>query len=401
MTQYSHSRLNTYRDCPRKYRLRYIDRIRDAEEGIEAFMGSRVHEVLEALYRSLSKSHPVSLDDAVAHYELAWEQNWHDNIKIVRAEYGPDDYRETGRRCIRDYWRRYEPFDQGVVVGIERKVTFELDPEREISLGGYVDRIDRIEDGVYEIHDYKSGAYLPDQAYADADPQLALYQLALESMWPNDVEDVTLVWHYLAFDAELRSKRNRPSLDRLKADTIATIDAIEADREFAPNESNLCGWCGYGALCPCKKHLIEIAELPPEEFHAEDGVRLVNEFVELSDRKSEIEVRMEAVREALIAFADTNELDVIGGSDCKVTIRKYAGLSVPRKGTEERWRLEEAIRQMGKWDEVSGLDTNALVAAVSGGDWDEETRVAVRRFLAECESCRVSKSRLRTDSATD
>lgn len=54
MLIYSHSRLATYENCPQQYKLRYVDRIRlpeGSEEGIEAFLGSRVHDALEKLHK--------------------------------------------------------------------------------------------------------------------------------------------------------------------------------------------------------------------------------------------------------------------------------------------------------------------------------------------------------------
>src|SRR5215472_4453488 len=50
VTDYSHSRLATFEDCPRKFRYRYVDDIKVDGEGVEAFMGKRVHEILERLY---------------------------------------------------------------------------------------------------------------------------------------------------------------------------------------------------------------------------------------------------------------------------------------------------------------------------------------------------------------
>lgn len=45
MTVYSHSRLSTFEQCPHKFKLRYIDKVKtEAEESVEAFMnvkGSR------------------------------------------------------------------------------------------------------------------------------------------------------------------------------------------------------------------------------------------------------------------------------------------------------------------------------------------------------------------------
>ena len=50
MKTYSHSRLSTFEQCPLKFKFQYIDKIEKAEESVEAFMGKRVHEVLEKLY---------------------------------------------------------------------------------------------------------------------------------------------------------------------------------------------------------------------------------------------------------------------------------------------------------------------------------------------------------------
>lgn len=40
MPIYSHSQLSTYEDCPLKYKLRYRDKIKREQEGIEAFTDS-------------------------------------------------------------------------------------------------------------------------------------------------------------------------------------------------------------------------------------------------------------------------------------------------------------------------------------------------------------------------
>ena len=47
---FSYSQLNTFNTCPQQYKIIYMDGIRKEDESIEAFMGKRVHEVLEWLY---------------------------------------------------------------------------------------------------------------------------------------------------------------------------------------------------------------------------------------------------------------------------------------------------------------------------------------------------------------
>jgi putative RecB family exonuclease len=54
MSVYSHSRLSCYEQCPQKYKLKYLDKVKtEVEQSIEAFLGSRVHETLEKLYQDL------------------------------------------------------------------------------------------------------------------------------------------------------------------------------------------------------------------------------------------------------------------------------------------------------------------------------------------------------------
>ena len=48
---FSFSKINTYQSCPQKYKINYINGVRKKHESIEAFMGKRVHEVLDWLYR--------------------------------------------------------------------------------------------------------------------------------------------------------------------------------------------------------------------------------------------------------------------------------------------------------------------------------------------------------------
>ena len=51
---YSYSKLNTYKFCPQKYKIHYLDKVRKPNESIEAFMGKRVHEVLEWFFNQRS-----------------------------------------------------------------------------------------------------------------------------------------------------------------------------------------------------------------------------------------------------------------------------------------------------------------------------------------------------------
>jgi putative RecB family exonuclease len=252
---YSHSRLSAYENCPLKYRYAYVDRVKleKMPESIEAFMGKRVHETLEKLYSDRTLSKENTLDELLGFYDGAWSKSWSDDVHIVKAGLTAENYHETGRKCIADYYARYAPFDQGRTLKLEAPVYINIDGYR---LMGYIDRLDCMGDGRYEIHDYKTSRSLPEQGYFDADRQLALYQIGVHGMW-KDAEQVDLVWHYLVHDREMRSCRTPECLESLKASVVGLISRIEAaDKEydFPATESALCSWCEYRSICPTCKH---------------------------------------------------------------------------------------------------------------------------------------------------
>ncbi len=275
MPVYSHSRLSTYEKCPLQYRFRYLDRIKRDVQSIEAFMGNRVHEALEKLYRDLMMSRRASLDELLALYQKAWRENWSEKITIVKTEYTVDHYRQVGERCLAGYYRRYEPFEDGQTLGLEDRVQLSLDAAGRYQLQGYIDRLVRAADGVYEIHDYKTGGSLPSDADLRKDRQLTLYQMAVEKRFP-DARDVRLVWHYLAFDQRLTSARTPEDLEQHRRRTIGLIDTIEETKTFPPKESALCRWCEYRDICPVQKHLVKVEALEPNRYLSDDGVRLVD-----------------------------------------------------------------------------------------------------------------------------
>jgi CRISPR/Cas system-associated exonuclease Cas4 (RecB family) len=192
---------------------------------------------------------PPSLRQVLDRFDKDFSLHWNDNVQIIRADSTVEDYLRLGARCLENYYRSHYPFDAGETVAIEEPVTLQLDPEGRYRVRGIVDRIARPEPGRYEVHDYKTGSWLPPQKRLDADRQLALYQIGLEQTYP-DVESVELVWHYLLFNKTLRSARSPEALAELKATTIRLIDTIEAATEFAARPGPLCRWCEYRAICP-------------------------------------------------------------------------------------------------------------------------------------------------------
>lgn len=253
MLTYSHSRLATYKTCPRQYWYAYIGKPEiEGVDTVEAFLGSQVHEALEELYRRLMGGQTMSSQELLAWYKGNWDRGWHEGIRIVNETLGAADYRQVGREALATYHKQYRPFDQSRTLRLEEHVLFSLDEAGRYRLQGYIDRLAQRGDGVYEIHDYKTSSHLPTQAQADSDRQLALYQVGVQAMW-TDVAQVDLVWHYLRFGKEIRSRRTPEQLAGIRSECIALIDVIESrgrdEAGFPTSKSCLCDWCEFREIC--------------------------------------------------------------------------------------------------------------------------------------------------------
>ncbi len=301
-------------------------------------------------------------------------------IHIVSKTFKAADYREVGREALNAYYRRYHPFNQSRTLRLEAKIDIGLDPAGKYRLQGYIDRLAQREDGAYEVHDYKTSRTMPTQQDADADRQLALYQLGVQEMW-KDVRAVDLIWHYVRHDKELVSRRTPQQLQELKTQVIATIDDIEArgraESAFRTNKSALCQWCEYREICPATSHQVAVAALPPRQFKADEGVGLVDSWVALRDRRKDMEdqaaalkAEEEALQEQIIAFAGQQGLESVAGSSYHVDIVEQTVINYPAADDESRPAFEAALRKAGIWDEVTTLHWAAFKSV-----WQDPSRL--------------------------
>jgi len=250
MEIYSHSRLSTFEQCQLKYKFRYIDKIKPIiEKSIESHLGSAVHDTLEWIYNSVNKNPEKSpaLDEIIEYYIQIWQKNIPENVLIVRQELTPNDYLNKGIQFLVNYFQKHQPFKDGTIE-CEKKIIIELDENTKIM--GFIDRlVQDINKGHYEVHDYKTAGTLPSQETMDRDRQLALYSIAIKELYGKDKE-VILVWHYLAHNHKIISKRTDEQLETLKYEIKELINKIRQTKEFPPCKSMLCGWCEYKSMCP-------------------------------------------------------------------------------------------------------------------------------------------------------
>ena len=261
---FSFSKINTYKLCPQKYKINYIDKVYKKCESIEAFMGKRVHEVIEWIYVNNDKiGQFCTVDSLLNQYNLIWDEKWHDNIYLAQQKYrivkkknrmfkdyisldrNKQIFKDVGMNCLVNFYKRYTKGFNKDTIGVELKYTLDVNG---FKFNCIIDRLDKKNDGTYIIYDYKTSKKTISFSKAKNDLQLSLYQLAVES-FHKDCKKVILKWYYLRTDEIVTIEHNKEKIDILKSKILALISKIQDDVNFEAKKSLLCNWCYFWEEC--------------------------------------------------------------------------------------------------------------------------------------------------------
>ena len=248
---FSYSKMGMYKECPQKYKFRYVHMLPEKPKYYFAF-GSALHEVMEYIHDPKSPLFP-SLEQALAYFKKHWDATSFDQKGYASMEKEAFGF-EEGCRIIRAY---YDKYGTQLIhpLSVEMKSTLEVDG---LSLISILDRIDYLGDGRIKILDYKTGKTV--QREPD---QLMMYQKVAENS-PLVLKLVqTLEPKIKQVRVEQLSFYHLPSLQEMSFDrcedkemyefwqrVLGVADNIRAGN-FSPSpEESKCDWCDYHDICP-------------------------------------------------------------------------------------------------------------------------------------------------------
>jgi len=243
----SPSKLLAWVDCPRRYRMQYLDRPRPQARPQRAHtsVGIATHNVLRDFWDL-----PVSQRTPAGVAELV-RSSWID-VGFRDPEQSLA-WRLRVRDLVTEYLRHSDRDNQPV--GIERSVSLKTD---EIAVTGRIDRLDD-RDGELVVVDYKTGRQVPTDDDARTSLPLALYAVAVARMFRrpclrvelHHVPSGTVASHVHTEESLARKVAEAESIasDLRRADADFKDVGVESTR-FAPRTSPLCSWCDFRAHCP-------------------------------------------------------------------------------------------------------------------------------------------------------
>ena len=249
------TRLATWLDCPRRYRMTYLDRPTPPKGppwGHNS-LGASVHNALAGWWRLPLRQRTVTAAGSLLDH--GWiDEGFADETQSVRQ-------RERAIAMVEAYVAQLDPADEPL--GVERTVATRTD---KIAVSGRIDRLDgrggREAGGELVVVDYKTGRHLLSTDDARSSLALALYALAAGRVLRRPCYQVEL--HHLPTGAVIAWTHTDESLARhlSRAEGIAAecaaadeqfrdgLPAARYDDVFPPSPSPSCGWCDFRRHCP-------------------------------------------------------------------------------------------------------------------------------------------------------
>ncbi|MCH7879614.1 MAG: PD-(D/E)XK nuclease family protein [candidate division Zixibacteria bacterium] len=396
--RFSYSKIETYSNCPRQYKFRYIQRAKvEKEVTVELFLGQALHKCLQRLYEARSVSKVLTLDELLKIYRAEWEKASVETLKVSSDQLSVSDYIQNGRETLEKYYATYAPFSQEETLSVEARVQFTLDQERGFKMSGIIDRMARRPDGSTEIIDYKYKKGLPRQADVERDRQLALYVMAARENWP-DFNTTRARLIFLKQNVEFQVDFDTETLEEIRYDLtqrILEIKRAEKEDDFPPDESPLCNWCPYYSLCPAKRHSISLGDkqVPPDEDEI-SASELADRFLTLKRKQDAGKSELDALREELVETARRLELTALEGKQgtVKITDRTQSAFPTKTDSREDFMNISALAKAHGLelFESYAELKPAELYKAFIREELPAELREKLQGYLIEKKIVRIN-----------
>ena len=240
------SRLTTWLDCPRRYRLTYLDRPAPPKGPPWAHntIGTAVHLALARWWSQPRGRRTPAVARALS--AAAWSGDG------FRDDRQADLWRERAGAMVERYVADLDPDDEPV--GVERTVATRSE---RLAVSGRVDRLDQR--GVdLVVVDYKTGRRPLTGDDARGSLALALYALAAartlrrpcRTVELHHLPTATIAAHEHTPESLERQLRRAEALGAEAAQATASLqEGGDPDELFPARPGTLCGWCDHVRVC--------------------------------------------------------------------------------------------------------------------------------------------------------
>lgn len=361
----SYSALETFSTCPAKYKFQYIDRI-SIPKSKEAVFGTIVHECLKQFHNP-SQALPPQEDDLLKCFTDKWDSSVYQDSQEEAFAF------HQGIGLLKRYYSQNQGKDFNIV-SLETLIAVPIQDGQEYhQVTGKIDRVDKLDDGSFEVIDYKTAKKMPAQKFVDDNFQLAIYHLGLLHRWPSlqqAKKPIKLTLYFLKHGEMLSTLKKNPETSETKEKILDLIKQIQQSN-FQPKPNPLCDWCPYQPHCSLHKHKF----IQEQTVDDKKIAQVVKEYFSIKDSQQKETKRMAELKEMINRYLDQRELDRVFGQAGQITRLSQQRYSYDMK------KVKEVLQPLGKWNEILTVDVRKFKKVIDSLPYDLKKKIEEAKKL--------------------
>jgi DNA helicase-2/ATP-dependent DNA helicase PcrA len=195
------------------------------------------------LFKENKKSERIeilSLDELLKIYEECWIDDWYQDKSQQ------EQYKILGKKILKEFHQTAQK-DLPNPENLELDFNFKLE---QFTIKGKIDRVDRLDDGSYEIIDYKTGKPKDENLESEDKEQLLIYQIAGQILFGEKIKKLT--YYYLDNNSKISFLGTDKEVEQMKAKITKIIGEIQKS-DFPPKPGMMCKYCDFFSICEYRK----------------------------------------------------------------------------------------------------------------------------------------------------
>lgn len=250
---FSYSQFASFDKCPLQYKYAHLLKVPIPKEKYNLTFGKVIHNTLyhfllpilqgdnnlqSSLFSENKKNEELlSENNILKLFQKFWQDEGYES-KLER-----DNYYSKGKDILINFCKKllFDKLPQ--VYFLEKDLRYKFNGNTII---GRIDRIDKLENGNFEIIDYKTGNAKESLSTEDK-RQLLLYKIMIENVLELKVEKMS--YYYLETNNKLSFEAKDKDIDKTLEWLKNSIEEINK-KEFLPNPSTFnCSYCDFKDIC--------------------------------------------------------------------------------------------------------------------------------------------------------
>lgn len=270
----SYSKMSSYKFCPRAYKFLYVDRVPPQPKSFFS-IGIAVHNSLEEFYQ---------YDGYLKEPSLKWL------LKLLKKHWVSAGYtsQEEEKKFYVEAESMLKTYYEHWIKGKFKKA-FMCEPYFELPVGtdfitiGFIDRVEQLPDGTYEVIDYKTEPKIRTQQEVDEDLQLTIYYWACIKNFGIIPSKVSL--DFLRHNKRISTTRTRKDIDNLIKYIEELGTKMKNEKEFLPKLNKYCMVCDHLVGCPLEQEARQEAKEEAESYQKVVELARDNQTVDAESQK--------------------------------------------------------------------------------------------------------------------